>query len=142
MGSASSTPSWEIKNRCTRCLGDCDYGTCLVPHPIMERDMTSMMGSRHGCTEQFHCRACDGSFNLTTGKNGRVTHDAGPKWCFEGPHSAERVAPGDKRRVLPKTVHLVDKKSLQLQRHCVSRHHRGRRVVQRQRVVPVPNEAP
>ena len=85
MGSASSTPSWEIKNRCTRwCLGDCDYGTCLVPHPIMERDMTSMMGSRDGCTEQFHCRACDGSFNLTTGKNGRVTHDAGPKWCFEG----------------------------------------------------------
>ncbi len=46
--------------------------------------MTSMMGSRDGCTEQFHCRACDGSFNLTTGKNGRVTHDAGPKWCFEG----------------------------------------------------------
>jgi hypothetical protein len=101
--------------KCTRCLGICNDGLCLVPHPVMERDFTCSTMSSEGFEESFFCRACEQTYSLVTTRPGGKKHQSGPRYCYEGKHTTAPLAKGDARRVQPRSVYLMESSNLQRQ---------------------------
>lgn len=120
---ANNDDATTTTRKCTRCLQPCDAPAapgiphCRVPHPVHLRQDLGTVFSGGQRKQHFGCGACGGQYTVTAdfgdadGVNSRIT--AGPKFCFDGAHTAAPLAADDERRVVPNTVNLTAGPNLQ-----------------------------
>ena len=80
-----------------------------MPHPVHLREDSGSMFGGECSTRSFFCGACSRSFALVaTFRNGALSPEElkGPRWCYEGAHSAAPLQASDLRRIIPHSVAL------------------------------------
>ena len=110
-------------DRCARCLGHCNDGSCRVPHPAMDRDLKGCPSAVMATWKPSTAARSDEMARAHGGQNLL----SGPRYCYEGEHTKARRAKGDARRVQPFTVHITQSSSLQAEIDAVPKDRVSRR---------------